>query len=115
MKRARSALSLKNMATSIQRSIQQHAAKPSTYHPLPSARSEARLATIESSAHKGDGREKMNKDQKENRIFILEKQIAAMERELDCSKSTIRTYSKELADYEKTTAGIQELEKQIDK
>jgi hypothetical protein len=45
----------------------------------------------------------------------LEKQIAAMERELDCSKSTIRTYSKELADYEKTTASMQELEKLIDK
>jgi hypothetical protein len=33
-------------------------------------------------------------------MFILEKQIAALERELDCSKNTIRTYSKELGEYE---------------
>ena len=45
-------------------------------------------------------------EHKDNRIFILEKQIAQMERELEHSKSAIRSYSKELEAYENTTGKI---------
>ena len=47
-------------------------------------------------------------EHKDNRIFILQKQIAQMERDLEHSKSAIRSYTKELEAYENTTAKITE-------
>ena len=41
----------------------------------------------------------MTQEQKDNKVFILEKQITALEKEMLASKATIRSYAMELDQY----------------
>lgn len=77
MKRAQSALTLRHLADSLHSSIQQHNCQIPTNHGC----AQPVLPTP-------------NKEQLDNRIFILEKQIASLERELSSTKSAIRNYTK---------------------
>ena len=112
MKRARSALSLRNLASSIQQSIQAHHTHTHLKHttknvlPLKVSRSSAQLLR-----DAGEEREK-RKERVENRVFVLERQIVGVEKQIEGSTSTVRDYTKELDHYETLQGQIKQKERQ---
>ena len=77
MKRAKSALSLRNLAHSIQQSIQTTQTRTNkTVLPLKASRSSAQLLKAA-----GEDRQRQ-KERVENRVFVLEKQIVGVEKQI---------------------------------
>ena len=80
MKRTKSTLSLRNLAMSIKQSIQLEADRTAKkeFAPLATTKSLAALLPKERNSQSLRQENGVNREQKENRLFVLEKQISSL-------------------------------------